>query len=289
MILVVLVWLGLIRPGGPAAAQDLKPTVPQGYRLLEEKSYRPQNLFEYINGQAEQYIKYGFESLISLTYERIDTKSAIILDIYKLATLLDAYGLYLGQGVDLTDRLGLGSSSFGDRYGASLVRGRYLVKVLARTPGLEAHQAMMALLKEVADFLPATAEPSELDLLPPEGRESGSLSYVKDGVLRLAELPRGFSAKYELDDQKAELGLALFETPEQAVQAVEALIARLSKSQSQPVEEIKNLPENWTAVRDKYRGGMILAVHGPYVMIAGRLKDFTIGIKLLETLQGRLP
>jgi len=289
MALGGLLWLGPVQSHGPAAAQDLRPAAPAGYRLVEEKSYRPQNLFEYINGQAEQYIKYGFESLVSLAYENIDTKSLVALDIYQVATPLDAYGLYLGQGFGSADRLGLGSPSSGDRYGAALVRGRYLVKTSVQTPGVEADQAMMALLKEMADILPATAEPPELGLLPPEGQEPGSLSYVKDGVLRLAELPRGFSAKYEVNGQRAELGLALFESPDQAARAREALIARLSRSQTQPAEEIKNLPGGWTAVRDKYRGGMILAVQGPYVMIAGRLKDFSTGIKLLDALQSRLP
>jgi len=293
MILAVILWiafgLGPVPLHSPAAAREFEPAAPAGYRLTEEKNYRPQNLFEYIDGQAEQYLQYGFESLVSLTYEQVDTKSVITLDIYRLATPLDACGLYLGQGADLTDRLGLGSPSSGDRAGASLVRDRYLVKALTRRPGPEADQAMKTLLKGAAQGLPPSALPPELDLLPPEGREPGSLRYVKDGVLRLAELPRGLSGKYAVNGQRAELGLAVFESPDQAVRAKEALVARLSRTQSRPAQEIKNLPEGWMAVRDKYRGGMILAVHGPHVMIAARLQDFPTGINLLEILQGRLP
>ena len=59
------------------------------------KTYTPDDLFEYINGEAELYLQYGFKDLVSGFYLKDkDEKQGVSADIYRMASPLEAFGLY---------------------------------------------------------------------------------------------------------------------------------------------------------------------------------------------------
>ena len=55
-------------------------------------TYAPGTLFEYINGEAELYLKYDFVELATAIYEREDP--SIVVDMYDMGSELNAFGLY---------------------------------------------------------------------------------------------------------------------------------------------------------------------------------------------------
>jgi hypothetical protein len=59
------------------------------------KQYTAEDLYVYINGEAELYMPYGFEILGSAFYGKGgDTRSGIVADVYRMGSLLDAFGIY---------------------------------------------------------------------------------------------------------------------------------------------------------------------------------------------------
>ena len=57
--------------------------------------YTPDNLYEYINGEAELYNDYGFAEMITAYYTQSDGgDAAIAVDIYDMGAPLSAFGIY---------------------------------------------------------------------------------------------------------------------------------------------------------------------------------------------------
>lgn len=273
--------------GGVLSGFGSSPAADHGYILAEERTYRPDDLHEYINGQAEQYLRYGFVGLRSMRWT--GGGSPLTVDVYEFTSVLDAYGLYLAGGTGLGDGLNLGMPSAGDPYGAAAVRGRHLLKLAVEAPGSELSVAARLLLEQVATSLPDEPRPPELDYLPPEAQDPTTLAYVRDGLWRLPELPRGLSARYRLaDGKRIDLGVALFEGPAAAEAALTALAARLSESPGRNLP-MPDLPPGWRLLNQNQRGWLVLAPKGRFLVLAARLQDAASAVPLMQAALARLP
>lgn len=86
---------------GPAAPEaDLGPFSPAllegGWRLDGRiERYDAANLFEKINGQAEQYLKFGFRELSWMTLE--DERRSLTIELYDLGEFRNALGVFASQ------------------------------------------------------------------------------------------------------------------------------------------------------------------------------------------------
>ena len=76
--------------------------------------YDKDTLFDHIDGEAELYFPYGFDVLATATY--INTKNPdlwIVADIYRMGSLLDAFGIYSNFRRSGTTEVAIGA---GDSY-----------------------------------------------------------------------------------------------------------------------------------------------------------------------------
>jgi len=261
----------------------------EGFEAVEIRAFDSKALPEYINGQAGQYIRYGFRSLRSHRYENRDRSAGVVLDIYEFETPLGAYGVYLGYGAGLADRLGLGLPSSGDPYAVALLKGRHLVQASTATPSPYIEKTLPILASRAADTLPDTPPPGELAWLPEENREPDSLRYVADGVLRTPELPVGLSARYRTGDRPLDLGLAWFQTPEQAEKAMAGAAGRLNRAVRSDKAPPPDLPKGFIAVSHPYRGLIVMAHRDRFVALVMGSERPGPAVELIRALWARLP
>ena len=85
----------------PGVRQDVMSLVPQpgdgaGWQWdFEPEIYTPENLYEYINGEAEVYNDYEFMEMVTASHARRDDPMASVkFDIYDMGTPLNAFGIY---------------------------------------------------------------------------------------------------------------------------------------------------------------------------------------------------
>ena len=84
----------------PAEGADLAPFSPAlldgGWRVDGRiERYDAANLFEKINGQAEQYLKFGFRELSWITLE--DERRSLTVELYDLGEFRNALGVFAAQ------------------------------------------------------------------------------------------------------------------------------------------------------------------------------------------------
>ena len=93
----------------------LLPEQAAGWRRgTDIKTFNRKNLYDYINGGAELYLSYGFQSVISSKYTHTG-KADILVELFDMGNSLNAFGIFahtrekidttFGQGSQYTDGL----------------------------------------------------------------------------------------------------------------------------------------------------------------------------------------
>jgi hypothetical protein len=206
-------------PGGQGPApQDLLPAsgaVAGWERSGEVGIYVPDDLFDYMDGQAELFFVYHFERLAVQEYQR-GQEGPLIVEVYQVASPADAYGLFsfyaTGQPMDL----GAGGSAEPGRL-ISFWQGPFYARVFAY--GEAEQESLSAMARQVAAEMPEEgALPELVTRLPQENLVSGSARFFHqklsldnlfwlgdENILDLSEQTDAVLAVYNYNDTPAQL------------------------------------------------------------------------------------
>jgi len=219
---IVVIMIALCSCGAPAgkgpAPEDLLPAsgaVAGWERSGEAEVYVPEDLFDYMDGQAELFFVYNFERLAVQEYQR-GQEGPIIIKVYQVASPVDAYGLFsfyaTGQPIDL----GAGGAVEPGRL-ISFWQGPFYARVFAY--GEAEQESLSALARQVAAGMPEEGRLPELvTRLPQENLVSGSARFFhqklsldnliwlgEENILDLSEQTDAVLAVYTYGDTQAQL------------------------------------------------------------------------------------
>jgi hypothetical protein len=181
------------------------------------KVYVPEDLFDYMDGQAELFFVYNFEKLAVQEYQRGD-EGPVIVEVYQVANPADAYGLFsfyaTGEPVDL----GSGGAVEPGRL-ISFWQGRFYARVFAY--GEAEQESLSALARQVVAGMPEAGDgalPELVARLPQENLVPRSarffhqklsldnLLWLGDGnILNLSGQTDAVLAVYTYDEAQAQL------------------------------------------------------------------------------------
>jgi hypothetical protein len=203
---------------------DILPGWSSGDELLR---YGRENLWEHINGAADQFLDLGFQQLQVMDFNK-DTMS-ISVEIYDMGTELNAFGIYTLERSTPFVPLEIGTQAILNLPGqALLLKSVYYVKIYV-FEGKLTESGGKSLLKKIAEKLPGeNSFPSELNSLPDTGKLPGSEGYAREAFLGLNELYRCVYSEYE-DDKGHRF----------------KIFRMVGDSQVADQETFNRLPENW--------------------------------------------
>ncbi len=317
IILLVLtgIFLGVEGPLGAATLESLLPMkgLPKEWARVEgPQIFTKKTLFEHIDGEAELFLKYGFQNSVFAVYQnREDRQNQIELDIYDLGNVLQAFGIF--SRFRNEDRPGgFGLDSFLDEHSAFFYQGRYFVMLHAPEPNRETLRQFSELISsKISDPSPP---PREIRYFPREGLNPGLIQYFPEGLLGYRFLKRGFQATYverAEDEKKGEvevktevedkavtktgqkefkLFLAIFKNPQEASSALKVYREELSKKGKALSGGSIGLGARALKGEDPYRGKVMVVQKGFYLLgVVGfetegdgenRLAEFMRNVKL---------
>jgi hypothetical protein len=145
------------------------------------------NLWELIDGGAELFLSYGFETVTVQDFRAGEVTASIA--VYDMGRPLNAFGIYRTEAPPDASALPLGTEAVvSPPYQCLLLKDRYYVKV--ETSEGEIDRATgESLVTAIAGALPGEAElPPEFAALPSDGMVTGSSRYTRESVYGLAEL-----------------------------------------------------------------------------------------------------
>jgi hypothetical protein len=128
--------------------------------------YDPDKAYTYMDGAAEFFIAYRMKTLTVLRYEK-PARPAITLEIYRMGSSGDAYGIFSFEIEEQEVGIGQGSG-----FGGGLLRfwkGSHFVSVYGDGAGADVEAATLALGRRVAEAIKETGSPPSLPGLLPKG------------------------------------------------------------------------------------------------------------------------
>jgi hypothetical protein len=182
----------------------------------------PQNLYEYINGEAEFFIAYGFVELTGANYILVaGGKDTVTIDIYDMGNKLNAFGVFQSKTGGRASALNLGAASTGFDDYLAFYKDRFFVEIQTYMTREKEKHRVETMAASIAAHLPGdNTPPRELFYLPERNRIAGSERYIKGGILGHAFLDRGIVCNYRIQGQKLTAFVAMLPSPRDAVHAV---------------------------------------------------------------------
>ncbi len=215
------------------------------------RAYMGEDLFEYMDGNSEGYLIYGFRNMKGVTCARGGVE--FILDVSEMADPDAAYGIFSSARDPKRPVTDIGTAAEIQPRRAVMVKDRYYVEIAVNQEG-DHGDALKAFMTAMEARIPGRAAlPEALSWFPAEGRQS--LRLIPESVLGIRLLRRGYMGQYEF----GKAFLVKETSPEAAAGVMEKLRARFGKTQ--PAE----VAEEGFQWEDKYLGRVCVFRKGAYV------------------------
>lgn len=226
--------------GVAAAAAPSCGLVPGWAQKGEPRSFVADNLFEYMNVNAEGYLLYGFVKMHGVTCEKGSV--TFVIDLSEFADADSAFGMFSANKDPNRPQAKIGAGGQIVPRRAIFVKGKHYLEIAA-----EPEVDHSAALREFTAALEKTIEgsstlPAAMRWFPEEKRQS--LRLVPESVLGIRLLKRGYVGQYE----HGKAFLVTEESPEAATALMQKLRARFVETSA-----VKIADEGFQ-VTDRYLG-----------------------------------
>jgi hypothetical protein len=242
------------------------------------RSYAADNLCDYMNGNSEGYLIYGFEQMRGITCKSGEV--SFIVDISDMPDSESAYGLYASNRDPRVPVESIGMSGQIVPQRGIFVKGRRFVEISASPVAMDHTVSIRAFLKAMDARLDGTSEmPAVVGWFPNEGVEPGSIRLVPQSVLGLSILKRGYVAKYGY----GRAFVVRHASSESAGQVMTRLRARFGETKPVSVGD-----EAFQAT-DKYLGRLLFLRKGVHVAGFANIKEGFNETQAAQALAARMP
>jgi len=239
------------------------------------RTYVADNLFEYMDGNAEGYLIYGFVQMKGVTCKQGEV--TFVIDISDMGDADSAYGIFTANrdARQPAASIGMGGQIVPRR--AIFAKGQYYVEVAANPEG-DYTTALQAWAAALEKSLPGgTSLPDTLSWFPRE--KQTSLRLVPESVLGLRLLKRGYVAQYDY----GKAFLVLEESPDSAAGVMQKLRARFGETAP------AKLGDEAFQFTDKYLGKLCVFRKGRYIGGYGNVAEGQDALALATALAAKIP
>ncbi|NPU84446.1 MAG: hypothetical protein HPY65_08140 [Syntrophaceae bacterium] len=265
-----------------------RPGFAGGWTATEPANLYDRNtLFEHINGEAELFMPYGFDLLATSTYaSAADPDVWIVADVYRMGSVLDAFGIYANFRRARADRVAIGADGFILPTQMMFHQDRYFVRLQVTGANSLPRSDFMACGQAISQRLPQNSRPpQELETVRIPALVSGSERYVTPSLLGYAFFRRGIVADAVLDGKHMQIFVVLNDDPDAAREA----FSRYRSYLAAEGRDLRNgdTPDSLTAIDPLY--GTVLAEQaGRYVAGMIRIGDAAAAGQIVKQLRARI-
>ena len=266
------------------------PACADGW-IMDEKVtlYNKDNLFDRINGEAELYFPYGFEVMASARYtSRQNPQVSIDADVYKMGSLLDAFGMFSNYRRADDPIAAVGAEGSSSSALLLFYQDRYFIRLQAGgTLNLE-KDIFLACAQSLSKKLPANiGAPKELEVFALPATVIKSERYYAQSLLGYAFFRRGLMAEAMLDNEQVQFFLIPEESSATARRAFDQYREYLENAGKKVLATGSSGQASLSSVDPLY-GGVIIEQKGRYVVGVIRANNIPAAKKLLEQMKAKL-
>jgi hypothetical protein len=216
LVLAVALW-GQQAPVPAEVKTRLGALVPKGGDAVR---FYSSDLYRYMDGGADLYLKYGLVALAHREYKRAGVD--MTADVFDMGLPLQAFGIYSAERSPEYHFIDIGAEGYSSESTLNFLQGRYYVRLSAFGDG--AAVALDSFARAISRSIGGDRSlPALLDILPSENRVARSEKYVVEAPAGHDFLAPAMTASYRFDGKATTLVISLAADEREAEQRVEKL------------------------------------------------------------------
>ncbi|MFC2144227.1 DUF6599 family protein [Acidobacteriota bacterium] len=237
-----------------------------GWSLVTEpEHYEADNLWEYINGQADFFIDYGFVRVDTAEYQYDQESSSVVLEIYRMGRPQEAFGIFAAERTREDRPLEIGADAYLGTNVLGFWQSEQYVKLTSFDEGPAVEQLLIGLAEEISSRIPSRGHELEtLLLFPEEGRIEASERFIPKNFLGQPFLRDAYRVTYITDGRQFQLFVVDTGSPEEA------------RSHFNSLEDFYRKRDQGPVVLETSQDPSMLSVDGPSKMVVFQL-DHRLG------------
>ena len=233
------------------------------------------NLYDYINGGADLYLKYDFQELKVAEYQN-DRKASVTIEVYRHKTPVHAFGIYSQERLSNANYLEVGAQGYSEKGVLNFLAADCYVKMSSVDVGPEDREVLLAFAKKIVENWERKGSlPSVLSSFPREGEKKNSEKFIAREFLGYAFFHSAFTADYELSGRKFKLFVIEGIDQKECRNMIQEYLKHTGNLQTK-------VEEGRYQLKDPYHGGMDFYWKGNYIWGALDLDDETLRSKVLK-------
>ena len=191
--------------------------------VSEPRFYRPDNLWEYIDGEAEQYLLYGFRKVITADYAVGSDSNSVTVEVYCMESPTHAFGIYAAERSPEERPVDVGVQGYQGANVLNFYKGPFYVKLTAFVLSEELKVALGQMARSIADKIPGEyKEPEFFRYFPDRNRVKWSERYIPNDFLGQSYLRNGYRCDYAGDHGTYQVFLVPLESDSAAQTALKS-------------------------------------------------------------------
>jgi hypothetical protein len=243
------------------------------------RTFEPDTLFDYMNGNAEGYHAYGFALMQGVNCVN-DAGDQLVIDVSELGDADHAWGIFTANRDVRSPNEAIGAAGQVLPRRATFARGRYYVEIAA-SPAGDHTEPLRVFASALEAQTPGRATPPEgVAWFPADGLEANSVRLVPSSVLGIRALRSGFLAQYP----EGRAFVVAEESPEAATETLQKVRERFAGT-----ADAAGIGEAAFTATDDYLGGLVLFRKGAHVAGVSNLAEGVDGTGLARRLADALP
>lgn len=252
------------------------------------RSFKPANLYEFIDGAADGYLTYGVQEVATADYSQESTGFQAVIDIYQMQDPLNAFGIYSEERNPGYSFMKIGNEGYSGGTSVNFWSGPYYVKITTFDEKDALKQEMTRLAAAVAGKVTAPgAEPVEVSYFPKKDLLPHSTTYIPRDVLAQSYLTNGFEAKYKSGDKESKLVLISLDSPSAAQDAL-ARYRQFESTNGSAANDLKTPGDGGFSGKDSFYGNMLAVRAGKNLVVALGMASEDAGKTMAAELLGNI-
>lgn len=267
---------------------DVNPLVPEG----ESHIFPGRAIFDYIDGEGEIVLEYGFRAVKIQEYKIPNTEESMNVDVYAMTKPEEAFGLFSLYQVSAGTPIDIGRGGMKSPFQLMFWKGVYFIKITTYHESQALQDGMERIAQWIAGKISQDGEiPSVVNSLPQEGLDRQSITYfhgqlvvqskhfiAQENFLNLDSTTIGVFAHYKNNKGPRDV-FVIWYPSDSSAQSAELEVQRFFPNQSSD----KSSGFRWFAQKEKSRNivcrkeniiALFLPISYDESSISKLLKDF---------------
>lgn len=210
----------------PSHKEVLRTLLPidmemEGWKISSQPAFfEPETLWNYIDGQAEMYLDYGFNLLLTVEYSSLDGSRSVGIEIYEMETPYHAFGIYAGERSPQDHFIKIGVQGYVGENVLNFWKGPYYIKLLSSQSSSDTGEILRKMAEGMAGKIKGDyAEPGLFALFPEKDRVRMSERFIPKNFLGHPFLKNGYRVDYKRGERRYQLFLLKHPSPREAGEA----------------------------------------------------------------------